>query len=233
MIEKEAFKKSVVIVIIDSGINSCISDLSKYIKKETGFKINDNGVIVEDMAMPIKHEHGTLIALIIRHICPKVELISINILNERLATDGRVLIYALEKALEYKPNIIHLSLGTTKKRYKWYLNNIIKRARKTNIIIVSAANNEGIRSYPAYLKGVIGVKTIDRNYRENHYDGKFYYILDDAQNIRGVNELKNKSMTGNSISAAFITGYIAFARLNEKNQMESLNKLIRWEINDG
>jgi hypothetical protein len=67
--------------------------------------VNDEGYIVEDKSLKPRHEHGTAISMIIRDICENVEFISVNILNERLTTDGRVLIHAFREALSYKPDI--------------------------------------------------------------------------------------------------------------------------------
>ena len=89
-----------VIAVIDSGIDLRKADLGKFVKKSTGFSVKE-GYIAEDKGRPIKSEHATAISLIIKEIAKNVEFISINILNERLATDFRVLLYVLCYTLDY------------------------------------------------------------------------------------------------------------------------------------
>lgn len=195
------------IVIIDSGIDTNETYLRNYIKEETGFKLNEKLDVVEEHNPKIKNDHGTVIAKTIKYICNEVEFISINILDENLSTDGRVLIQALKKSISYNPHIVHLSLGTTKIKYWYPLKKLCKFLNKNNVIIVSAANNEGKRSYPAYLKEVIGVKgeNINNTY---FYNNKFFYSSLGLPNDLCISSKRYRDVTGNSISAAYITGYI-------------------------
>jgi hypothetical protein len=203
--------KTIRIVVIDSGIDPFVCSLSDYIEESTGYRINDEGYIIEDNKMEIKHLHGTLISLIISHLCRHVKFISINILDEKLTSDGRVLLAALEKGIAYKPDIVHLSLGTTRLRYIFPLRKLICEAMKQNILIISAVSNEGRRSYPACLKGVIGVKAdINHRFKIFGYENGFYYAPFRTDGIDGINEINAKTCAaGTSISAAYVTGYIA------------------------
>ena len=202
--------KSILIGIIDSGIKTDISDLDKFVVKSTGYRVNENGFIVEDENIEVKAEHGTAIALIVRHLCKNVHFISINILNERLATDGRLLIYAIEKILSYKPDVIHLSLGTTKWIYKFKLYSLIEYAYKNNILVVSASNNQKKISYPAALKDVIGVKSIKtNNVNEFHFYKGYFFAPYGVIGIEDIDQLTHQNITGNSMAAAYITGHIA------------------------
>lgn len=201
-------KKLITIIIIDSGIDISKSDLDKYTNKETGF-IFKNGCIFEEANSRVKNKHGTTIALIIKNICKNVEFISMNILNENLRADGRVLIYALKQALLLKPDIIHLSLGTTNLRYFFSFKKIIKQAKKSNIIIVAAASNNRSKSYPACLKGVVGVKG---DLRLSNLDFRYKHSLFYAPfNTKGIKEIDDIMYdgAGNSMAAAYITGHIA------------------------
>lgn len=210
--------EKVTIVVIDSGIDSNLADLGNYVVRSTGFELDDQGYIIENQNKEIKNPHGTVISLIIRHICSNIELISFNILNERLAADGRMLIFALEQALSLQPDIIHLSLGTTKQRYKFALKKLIRIAQQKNIVIVAAAHNdETMRAYPACLKEVIGVKSggVENNLKY-FYKNDFFYAPASAEHIPGVAETGAQHANGTSIAAAYITGHIAGIML-EKN----------------
>jgi hypothetical protein len=65
---KKLSNGKVKILIIDSGIDQKKSNLKDYIIKTTGFELNNDGFIAENVNMKPSHEHGTVIALIIKHI---------------------------------------------------------------------------------------------------------------------------------------------------------------------
>ena len=200
-----------VIALIDSGIDIRKSDLGKLVRVSTGFSIK-NGYIVEDKERSIKSEHATAISLIIREIAGgDIDLISINVLNERLATDFRVLLHALYYSLdELKPNIIHLSLGTTKLSHYFYLRDIVEKAIANDVIIVSSADNSIKPSLPAFMKGVLGVKSsFDFDSYSYGFDGWFFRASPTLNGISGSDCLERQDYIGNSLAAAYITGQIA------------------------
>ena len=206
-------EKKISVVIIDSGIDENVADLDNYIKKSTGYRVNHEGYISEFSGIKTNGIHGTSVALVIRDICRNVELTSINILNENLSTDSRVMIYAMNEALKLEPDIIHMSLGTTVWRFRSYIKEIVKIATENNIIIVSACNNFGLRSYPACLKEVIGVKSFRNkvNSKYHYYKQRKYYCAPHLMiDIEGADKIKGwQRMNGTSIAAAYITGHIA------------------------
>ncbi len=195
-----------------------ISGLDKSILESTGFKVNEEGYITEYPNMETKYQHGTIVSLIIRHICSSVKFISINILNDNVSTDGRVLLHAISKAFDYRPDIIHMSLGTTKWRYKGYMKKIIREADRQNITLVAAASNHGLVSYPAYVKGVFGVKGGDfKEITQYGYQDGFFYAPLSAAGISGYGGKDLKEACGTSVSAAYISGHIANIKLNGGN----------------
>ncbi|GFZ33072.1 hypothetical protein CSC2_35980 [Clostridium zeae] len=219
-------RKPTVIAIIDSGIKPYVSELNKNIKKLTGFKINDEGFIVQDDDIKPRHDHGTAIALIIKSLCDNVQFIDINILNEKLTTDGRVLISAMIEAVSLKPDIIHLSLGTTKWKYKYYINKIVNDAIKDNILVVSAAENMGRKSYPAYHKKVVGVKGEQfNNITDFRYYKDFYYAPYGIDNIVDADKITSKDICGNSMAAAYISGQIA--RIIQTEEITNYQEVIK------
>ncbi len=194
-------------------------DLKECVIHSTGFGINNKGYISENNNLPVVNLHGTIVAMIIRHLCSEIEFISVNILNEDLSTDGRILLYSLNQILDFKPDIIHLSLGTIKKRYIFPLKKVVRKAVKLNIPLVVAAENSGKISYPAYLKDVIGVKaeTFENCIEYSYNRGFFYapigtYGIDYNQEIPSIRDAR-----GTSISAAYISGHLAVILSNNRN----------------
>ncbi len=194
-------------------------NLNECVIHSTGFGINSEGYIEENSTLPVRNLHGTIVAAIIRHICSDVEFISVNILDENLSSDGRILAYSLSQVFDYKPDIIHMSLGTVKKRYIFPMRKIVKEAKRLNITLVAAAENIGRVSYPAYLKGVIGVKS-DRfdDCMQYSYKKGFFYApagIDGIECLKGVPNIQN--VRGTSLSAAYISGHLARV-LKDKNK---------------
>ena len=194
-------------------------NLNECVIHSTGFGVNSEGYIEEDSSLPVRNIHGTIVASIIRHICSDVEFISINILDQNLSTDGRILAYSLSQVFDYNPDIIHMSLGTIKKRYIFPLKKIVKEAKRLNITLVAAAENQGRVSYPAYLNGVIGVKS-DRfdNCMQYSYKSGFFCAsagIDSIDCLKEISELRNVS--GTSFSAAYISGHLARILKHKKN----------------
>ncbi|RPH33390.1 MAG: subtilase [Bacteroidales bacterium] len=226
------WEKKISIAVIDSGINTSVDDLNNYVSKSTAYRINSEGFISEFPEIQPNGIHGTSVALIIRDICKNVEIISLNILNENLSTDSRVMIYAMNEAVKFEPDIIHLSLGTTRWKYRSYIKEIVSIATEKNIIIVAACNNLGFRSYPACLKGVVGVKFTKKRNRSKYYyykRMKYYYAPFSMNDIEGVDKLKGwRKMNGTSVAAAFITGHIAKikSKENQKKKSDVINSLI-------
>ncbi len=217
------------VVVIDSGINTQICNLNECVTYSTGFGINSEGYIEENNTMPVRNLHGTLVAMIIRHICSDVEFISINILDENLSSDGRILAYSLSQVFDYKPDIIHMSLGTLKKRYIFPLRKIVKEAKKLNILVVAAAHNLGKVSYPAYLKDVIGVKSQKfEDCMQYLYKDSFFYAPIGTEGIDCIQKIPDiKNAKGTSMSAAYISGHLAAILINNVSPNEAKEVLLQ------
>ncbi len=194
-------------------------NLKECVIHSTGFGINDDGYIAESSSLPIGNLHGTTVAAIIRHICSDVEFISIHVLDGNLSTDGRILLYSLSRVFDYKPDIIHMSLGTLKKGYIFPMRKIVREAERLKIPIVAAAHSSGKVSYPAYLRGVIGVKSdrFDECTQYSYKDG-FFFAPAGIEGIGCIQEIPDiRTARGTSMSAAYISGHLAAILKNNKN----------------
>lgn len=216
-------KDDVVIAIIDSGIDNTVNQLGNHIIDSIGFDFSNNGDKIEmHTNITHRHPHGTRVATIIKNSFSNVKFIDINILDENLSSDGRILIRAFNQAISYKPDIIHMSLGTNKWRYKHQLKKSVLNAIDNKIIVVSAADNSGAKSYPAYLNNVIGVKD-SMMAKTMYYSDDFFYA---PGNTYIKNSLNKKEMVrANSFAAAYITGEIA--KLIYKNDIQGDEKKLR------
>jgi hypothetical protein len=214
------------IVVIDSGIDRSVADLDRYVMEETGYTLNADGDIVEN-DLPVRNEHGTMAALIIRYICPQIAITSINILDEQLRSDGRILIQAFDNAVDRNPKIIHMSLGTPRLRYRFALKRLVNKAWERNIAVVAADSNDFKNVYPASLRHVVGVRADLYNQTITYtYKKKYFYGPPGLQNIHGIESLKHKQAFGCSMAAAYITGYLSRILLNHRGMNVSFTEII-------
>ena len=203
------------VAIIDSGINKEDAVCKLNIVKSLSININENNEITETCGSKCSNHHGTVIADIISQINPNVEIIDINILNDELQTNGHILLRAINRAIDLKPDIINISLGTNSIKYIAQMMKLIKSAVKNNIYIVAAHDNRDKITFPAALRDVIGVKRISTLCKSNDnliyaYEKNIYYAPDSNFYIHKLHNCKCKYiMWGNSMSAAYITGELS------------------------
>ncbi len=214
--------KTITVAIIDGGL-----DPKEFnVKSSIGFRLNQSGDIEKVDNPKIENEHGIIVARCIKHIYENVEFIDINILDDELSCNGYVLLKALKYCQSIQADIINLSLGTTKKRYWLAMRKIIKRLNKQNVIIVAAENNGERKSYPANIRGVIGVKgneLIDCS--KYIFNNGFYYTSGKLPKTL-VLKKKHEEIHGNSLACAFMTGHIcgAISSFEIENVKRSINK---------
>ncbi|OKP85612.1 S8 family serine peptidase [Paenibacillus sp. P32E] len=211
MINKDNDRKNIIISIIDSGIDINKLNLDCYVLESINYWINERGHVNFEYFNKCSNDHGTIIALVIKYMHENVRFISHNILDENLKSDGRILISALEHAIEDNPDIIHMSLGTNKIRYYMPLKKLIRKAKKKGIIIVSAASNTGNISFPSIFKGVVSVKGDGAiNFSEYEYRMGYFVASNNVVHIPNINHINNyEYYIGTSMAAAYITGQIA------------------------
>jgi subtilisin len=149
--------KGVKVAVIDSGVDSAHpavgGRLSGYLAiQEAG------GELLYD-ASPHQDEsgHGTACAGIIRRFAPDCDLYSVKILGRTLTGRGPVLAAAFQWAIENGMQVCNMSLGTTKREFSPLLHELADRAYFRNVMVVSAANNMPIPSFPSTYASVISV----------------------------------------------------------------------------
>jgi subtilisin family serine protease len=227
--------RPVKVVVLDSGIDTDKGGLVEHVKESIHFSLDINGVVLETKQYSYNNDHGTAVAMAIKHITPNVEFISMNILNEQLRSDGRVLLYAFKRAIDCNPDIIHMSLGTKKFRYAKPLKKLAYEAREHEVFVVAAANNNKVRSLPARLNNVIGVLGLSDLNPENYcFKNKYFYACDNVNDVRRIGDIPNyKYLTGSSIAAAFISGHIARLISKRDFRYDEINSLLKRGIMGG
>ncbi|HET8840848.1 MAG TPA: S8 family serine peptidase, partial [Ktedonobacteraceae bacterium] len=202
--------RGVKVAIIDSGVDATHPALAGPV----------NGYVTVEMDgeeahynMEDIHEdscgHGTACAGIIRSLAPECEMYSIKVLGKGLVGRGSTFIAGLRWAIENDMDICNLSLGTTKKDFFAALHEIADRAYFRNVLLVTAANNLPIPSFPSMYASVISVAAHnEQDAQRIYYNPKppvdFGALGIDVQ----VPWLGQKwiTATGNSFAAPHITG---------------------------
>lgn len=219
------------VAIIDSGIDERYAVCKLNVVQSLTVSISEDDETKEFTGSKCKNPHGTIIADVITQINSNVEIIDINILNEKLETNGYVLLRAIEKAIDLKPDVINLSLGTNSLRYTFSMMKQIKRAIRNNILMVAAYDNNNRITFPATFRDVIGVKKISSlssssdNFLWYLYQKDIYYAPGENYYIHELNDCKSKYiMSGNSISTAYITGELTV--LKDRYKELSMKEII-------
>ncbi len=101
--------------------------------------------------------HGTACAGIIRALAPACEIHSVRTLGRALTGRGAVLLAGLRHALEQGYDIVNLSLSMSKASFVAELRELSDLAYFANTLLVAAAHNMPVISYPWRFPGVVSV----------------------------------------------------------------------------
>jgi subtilisin family serine protease len=101
--------------------------------------------------------HGTACAGVIRSLAPECELYSVRVFGERYNTTGDTFITALRWAVEQSFDVVNLSLSTTRRRFAEALHEIADQAYFAGTVLVAAAHNTPVESFPWRFASVLSV----------------------------------------------------------------------------
>lgn len=220
--------RGVKVAIVDSGADKSHRSIKLRIVRGIGITVNSHGRIVYSNDFADQVGHGTACAGIIVDKASDVKLYPIKILNNNLTAKGKLLVEAINWAVDQSVDIINLSLGTTKEKWKEELFKSCERARKHNILLVSAANPKGLKSYPAGFSDVFTVY-MGRIYEKYGYvycPPNRFLARGDPQRVKWVDS-KYAFFGGTSYAAPHLTGIIAL--LLEKypdSSFESIKRVL-------
>ncbi len=209
--------RNVNVAIIDSGIDSDHPQIGPI---AGGTQLSLDGRIITGGDFTDCAGHGTACAGIIRKKAPQADLFSIRIFDASLGTDGRLLIAALQWAVEQQIDVVNLSLGTTDVALRDELQNACRQAVNAGLILVAAEHNEGRESYPAVFSEVIGVTAgkVRGTYGYYYRPGAMIECVarGDEQRLCWTNP-RYVMTGGTSYAAPHITGIVALIRQAHPN----------------
>jgi subtilisin len=199
------------VAVIDSGIDAshpAVGEVNGYVSISEG----DDGLQYDTEPHKDAYGHGTACAGIIRAAAPECELYSVKVLGASLTGRGAIFAAGLRWAIENNMQVCNLSLGTTRREYFGLLHELADIAYFRNIMLVTAANNMPVASFPSLYASVISVAS-----HEGQDPYLFYYnpqppVEFGAPGIDVRVAWENGSWitaTGNSFAAPHIAGIAA------------------------
>jgi subtilisin family serine protease len=117
----------------------------------------DESPVVEEDTQGDLCGHGTACAGIVRSIAPECSLYSVRVLGAGFTGSGPVLLAGLRYAVEQGFDLINMSLSTTKKQFAGLLHELADNAYFRRSMLVAAAHNMPVESYPWKFSSVISV----------------------------------------------------------------------------
>ena len=202
-------KKNYDIVIIDSGVDTCVNEEGIY------FSLNDFGIIQNHKSFTDNVGHGTAVYSIIKSHNPNAQCFHIKIFDkENNYINEEALLHALHFVYEnIECKIINMSLGIAIPMKRTELYEICQRLKEKGVILVSAFDNMEALSYPAAFDNVIGVASSSDCTRITDIIFMDHPIV----NVCGKGGLQRVKWTdpkyiftqGNSYACAHITGILS------------------------
>ena len=162
----EATGKGILVAILDTGVDVTHPDLQGTVVRSIEVvgvpqpRVQDVAVekLTAQQLDPVGH--GTACAGIIHQLAPDAKLLSVRVIGAGAAGTGEHFVRGVQWVLEQKePRIpvVNLSLGTIQERFAAPLRRLVDQAYSHDIILVAAANNMGVTSYPAQFASLIAV----------------------------------------------------------------------------
>jgi subtilisin len=101
--------------------------------------------------------HGTACAGIVRSLAPCCRIHSVRVLGSGSTGSGELILAGLRHAVEQGFDVVNLSLSTTKRRFVELLHDLADSAYFGGTVLVAAAHNLPVESYPWRFSSVFSV----------------------------------------------------------------------------
>jgi subtilisin family serine protease len=200
------------VCIVDSGIDGAHPLVGGVQRAVVPRPQPDGTLAIEEDGEGDASGHGTACAGIVRALAPDCELASVRVLGRDTGGTGRDLLAGLRWAIENRYDVINLSLSTTRREFVDALHDLADLAYFRRSIVVAAAHNLPVDSWPWRFASVVSVAGhTSADPLEYHYNGdppvEFFargvdveVAWSDGATIRA---------TGNSFAAPHLAGVCA------------------------
>jgi subtilisin family serine protease len=145
------------VCILDSGVEAA-HPLVGEVQGSVVIAVGDDEVV--DVSEDTEGDlcgHGTACAGIVRSFAPDCELWSARVLGAGFTGSGDILLAGLRWAVEEGFDIVNMSLSTTKRHFAATLHELADAAYFRRTMLVAAAHNLHVDSYPWRFASVVSV----------------------------------------------------------------------------
>ena len=153
--------QGVTVAIVDSGVEGEHPAVGGALTRSVRVELaGDDVVVVDDEPIDVVG-HGTACASVIHGLAPGAELVSVRVLGSDNRGKGAVFAAGLEWAIEQGAAVINLSLSSRSEAMFSVFHDLADRAYFADSLLVCAANNVAVASYPSLFAAVISVAAHD------------------------------------------------------------------------
>jgi subtilisin len=203
------------VCIVDSGIDGTHPDVGPLERAVVVATDADGNDRIEDDDAGDVAGHGTACAGIVRSIAPDCAITSVRVLGSRARGSSTELMAGLRWAISQEFDVVNLSLSTSRRDVAAVLHELADTAYFRRTLLVAAAHNVSVESFPWRFASVISVGS-----HEGEDPFQIFYNPSPPVEFfaRGVNvEVPwpggvRVRVTGNSFAAAFVSGLCALVR---------------------
>lgn len=155
--------RGVKVAVIDSGVDNTHPAVAGGVKGYVEISLGRDGITYDTTPHTDAYGHGTACAGIIRRVAPDCEIYSIKILGPDLTGRGLAFAGALHWAIENGMQVCNLSLGTTVQSFSSIIRDLSHLAVCRGIMLVAAAHNSMLPSYPSTFASTISVAALPKD----------------------------------------------------------------------
>lgn len=204
-----------IVAIVDSGVEGDHPAVAGRLRESVRVAVDgDDATVVPDEPIDAVG-HGTACAGIIVGLAPRATVLSVRVLGSDNRGKGLAFATGLQWAIEHGASIVNLSLSSRSESLYATFHDLVDRAYFANSLLVCAANNVAVASYPSTFASVVSVAAHDvrdpdvwfYNPRPPVEFGAYGLDVDVAWKAGG-----RITATGNSFAAPHIAGYAARIR---------------------
>jgi subtilisin family serine protease len=202
----------VTVAIVDSGVEGAHPAVGGALVRSVRVELDgESARVVDDDPIDLVG-HGTACASVVHALAPAAELVSVRVLGADNRGKGVAFAAGLEWAIEAGAHVINLSLSSRSEAMFGTFHELADRAYFGGSLLVSAANNVAVASYPSLFSAVVSVAAHDVR------DPDVWFYNPSPPVEFGANGLdvdvawrdgSRIVATGNSFAAPHIAGYAA------------------------
>lgn len=158
----DATGRGQVVAIVDSGVEADHPAVGgRLVASRAVVLEGDEPEIVDATGEGDLVGHGTAVAGIVHALAPEAELVSVRVLGADNRGRGVAFAAGLEWAIREGVSVANLSLSSRSEALHGLFHDVADAAYFANVVLVSAANNVPVASYPSLFAAVVSVAAHD------------------------------------------------------------------------